>query len=224
MNTKWGDRIPFSSLCPLDGKIPSNAGSVATAMAQIMRHYSWPERGRGSVSYECSTLEEPQTVSVNFDESVYDWANMLDEYEANYTSEQVTAVATLIRDCAVATRMQFGSMQNVAGYDALTALAENFAYNPATMKQVRLADYSSEEANQLVVAELEAGRPVYFTGEDSSTGSRAFVIDGWNADGYAHINWGNSGYNDGYFLLSALDYKTDGYNSNQRMITGIPCG
>lgn len=221
LNTKWGDRIPFSSLCPLDGKIPSNAGSVATAMAQIMRHYSWPERGRGSVSYECSTLEEPQTVSVNFDESVYDWANMLDEYEANYTSEQVTAVATLIRDCAVATRMQFGSMQNVAGYDALTALAENFAYNPATMKQVRLADYSSEEANQLVVAELEAGRPVYFTGEDSSTGSRAFVIDGWNADGYAHINWGNSGYNDGYFLLSALDYKTDGYNSNQRMITGI---
>lgn len=221
LNTKWSDRIPFSSLCPLDGKVPANAGSVATAMAQIMRHFSWPERGRGAVTYECTTLEEPQTVSVDFDDSVYDWPNMLDEYESNYTNEQVTAVATLVRDCAVATRMQFGSMQNVAGYDAIAALADNFAYNPATMKRVQLADYSSEEANQLVIAELEAGRPVYFTGEDSSTGSRAFVIDGWNADGYAHINWGNGGYNDGYFLLSALDYKADGYNSNQSMITGI---
>lgn len=52
--------------------------------------------------------------------------------------------------------------------------------------------------------ELEAGRPVVYAGYISSGGGHAFVIDGINADGYFHINWGYGGQYDGWFDLQVL--------------------
>ncbi len=223
VTAKWSDRIPFNSLCPTNGKNQTLTGSVAVAMGQIMHHYRWPEKGRGSVSYECTSLAEPQTISVDFENTVYDWDNMLDEYTVNYTEEQVNAVATLLYNCGAAIRMQYGSSKGVSSYNALDAFVEHFAYDPALIKQYNVSDLSPEETGRLIIAELEADRPVFFTGEDSANEGMAFIIDGWNVDGYAHINWGMGGYSDGYFLLSALDpYSSDqGYNYNQRMILGI---
>jgi len=223
VKAKWSERIPFNNLCPMNGKNQTLTGSVAVAMGQIMHHYRWPERGHGAVSYECTSLAEPQTISVDFENTVYDWDNMLDEYTVNYAEEQVNAVATLVYHCGVATRMQYGSHDGVSSYNALDAFVEHFAYDPALIKQYNVSDFSPEETNRRIIEELEANRPVFFSGEDSANEGQAFIIDGWNVDGYAHINWGMGGYSDGYFLLSALDpYSSDqGYNYNQRMILGI---
>lgn len=222
LTTQWSQIVPYNSLCPMNGKNQTLTGATAVAMAQIMYHYRWPEKGSGSISYECTSLKEPQTLSADFENTVYDWDNMLEAYTVNYSAEQVNAVATLMWNCGAATKMQYGTSAGAADYDALNAFVTYFSYDPATIKQYNIDDFSPAEASARIVAELQANRPVYFSGENSSTEGSAFVIDGWNAEGYAHINWGWGGNRNGYFLLTALDYVADkGYNYNQRMITGI---
>lgn len=222
LTTKWSQIAPYNGKCPMNGKNRTITGATAVAMAQIMHHYRWPEMGSGSISYECSSLDEPQTLNVDFENTVYDWDNMLNEYTMNYTNEQAEAVATLLWNCGAATQMQYGSSADTADYDALNAFVKYFSYDPATIKQYSIDDFSPEEAAARIVAELQVNRPVYFAGENSSNNGSAFVIDGWNAEGYAHVNWGWGGNRDGYFLLTALDYVADkGYNYNQHMITGI---
>ena len=62
----------------------------------------------------------------------------------------------------------------------------------------------------MVYGELEAGRPVIFTGVSDEQGGHCFVCDGYSSDRYYHINWGWGGLSDGYFLLSALDPSVQG--------------
>jgi hypothetical protein len=76
-------------------------------------------------------------------------------------------------------------------------------------------------------AEINASRPVYYSGR-SDNGGHAFVCDGYDAAGLFHINWGWGGSSDGYFEVSALNPNSTGigggsggYNQNQAIITGI---
>lgn len=75
--------------------------------------------------------------------------------------------------------------------------------------------------------ELDARRPVLYSGSGDE-GGHFFVIDGYNANSYFHINWGWGGFCDGYFKLDALAPGTGGigsnggsYNDNQMAIIGI---
>ena len=52
-NITWGQEDPYNMLCPMDnraGKL-SATGCVATAIAQIMKYYEWPAKGKGSNTY-----------------------------------------------------------------------------------------------------------------------------------------------------------------------------
>jgi hypothetical protein len=71
-------------------------------------------------------------------------------------------------------------------------------------------------------AELEAGRPILYGGNDYSAGGHAFVVDGYNAStSKYHVNFGWSGYDDNYYALDA--FKGSGYTFNyyQDMIIGV---
>ena len=48
LSTKWNQNEPFNRLVPvLQGNTHCATGCVATAMAQIMKYYEWPEQGEG---------------------------------------------------------------------------------------------------------------------------------------------------------------------------------
>lgn len=235
VKAKWNQGTPYNNLCPMDGDNRSLTGCVATAIAQIMHHHKWPKVGRGENSYECSQLGG--TVSATFEGTVYDWDNMLDEYTSEwvpdgagnyiasplYSETAANAVATLMYHCGVACNMSYSaSGSGASDWDAKNALVNYFSYDPETMYIYSPTDFTYDETCTKIIAELQANRPVYFSGQ-SNTGGHAFVLDGWNEEGKAHINWGWGGSYDGYFLISALDPygNNNGYNDYQIFICGI---
>ena len=231
--TNWAQGVPYNSYCPRSTDDERCAtGCVATAMAQIMKFWSYPTRGTGSHSYEwtCKNCDagygSTQTLSANFATTTYDWASMRDTYPSNeYTTTEAAAVARLMYHCGVAVNMEYGKRASSATVpDALYALATYFGYS----KQMELLErkyYTPDRLRTLVHDELVAGRPVLARGVDSDAGGHAFVCDGFNRAGYFHFNWGWSGTANGYFLLTALDPSTKNanyhYNDNVRFVTHI---
>lgn len=102
ITTKWGQERPYNNKCKItiNGKEYSMlTGCVATAMAQIMNYHKYPTKGKGENSYVINYGDwGKQTYSANFENSYYDWNNMLDDYsDYRYIkSEDKSLVSTKI--------------------------------------------------------------------------------------------------------------------------------
>lgn len=73
--------------------------------------------------------------------------------------------------------------------------------------------YSPTAWRQMLLDELQAGRPVYYAASLQRMGGHAFVIDGIDEAGFYHVNWGYDGKYDGYFDLSVLNYAEPLYDT-----------
>lgn len=128
---EWGQDYPFYMKCPqsVASSYPCLTGCVATAMAQIMQYYKWPERGIGSYSYETTLDGQPTTLSANFGNTVYDWDLMPDNYD--YPTEmQIEQASQLMYHCGVAVNTIYStSISSAFEEDAIRALRENFNYS-----------------------------------------------------------------------------------------------
>lgn len=246
IQTKWNQNKYYNNLCPAVSDGPNGhayTGCVATAMAQIMKYWSYPSTGIGSHSYTWNN----QTLSANFGATTYDWEHMEPYYEyyyatgtsgatwlpANYhTTENVAAVATLMYHCGVSINMSYGG-QSTGGSSASTAAVVNalktyFNYS-SEMAYKEKSDYSDADWISMVKAELDAHRPLQYRGSTGSGGGHSFVCDGYNSSDYFHFNWGWAGSLDGYFLLSNLNTGANSqsgagngnYTNNQAAIFGI---
>lgn len=74
-------------------------------------------------------------------------------------------------------------------------------------KDVRYADsyrYTPADWERMMRTEIEAGRPVLYTGYTGLIQGHAFVLDGQDASGLFHVNWGYDGAYDGYFSWEIL--------------------
>lgn len=229
MKTKWNQDSPYDKMVPTNSRgqhYPT--GCVATAMAQVMKFWNYPERGTGSGSVSLPQGAQGES-SMSFN-TTFDWANMLDVYTKNgYNDTQADAVAKLMKACGYSTKMGYseGGSGTLSRF-AAEALYTNFRYNNSIVYRER--DYmSAPEWEALIYSEIEAGRPVMYGGASSSVGHE-FVCDGYSGDGYFHFNWGWGGMSDGYFLLAALDPDAvgigggtgnDGYNNGQDIVIGI---
>ena len=206
--TIWGQGEPFNNMCPQIGNERAVTGCVATALSQIMYIHLYPTMGIGSHSYKTET--EGLTVSANFGNTTYDWANMIPNYNKSYTSAQADAVATLMFHAGVAADMDYtvdgsGAVSSIA----LVGLTNYFGYDKAI--NVLPKDFLKEETTlQTIASDLQAGRPVYISGSTVNQEGHAFVCDGMQSDGYLHINWGWNGMADGYFAISALAPEVQG--------------
>lgn len=228
-NIKWNQGEPYNNLCPMDKQTRAYTGCVATAAAQIMKMYNWPETGQGSHTDNWrSDAGKTGTSSANFGATTYDWANMLDSYKGSYTDAQATAVATLMFHVGVSCDMQYGGDEsNGSGAftnDMGTALVSYFRYkNTATYK----SNQSNSQLTSLFNTELEAGRPILMGGSNSE-GGHEFVCDGRDESGLFHINWGWGGTSNGHFALNGLDPdqqgaggSSSGYNQQIDCVIGI---
>ncbi len=222
----WGQDSPFNTLCPtLSGGSKSYVGCVATAMAQIMRYYSYPDKGIGSHSY----IDGSNSLSADFGNTTYDWANMPSVVPSNPTDAQTTAYSTLSSHLGIAVDMQYAT----GGSGAYThmvapALRNYFGYSPELRMHTR-EYYNSEEWMQMIRKELDSKRPVYYSASsEDGAGGHAFVCDGYDSEGYVHINWGWYGRSNGYFYINHLNPGDLGegggsgaYNIAQEILTGF---
>lgn len=202
-NLAWNQDAPFNNHCPIDPKTQERSvtGCMATAAAQVMYHHRYPEKGTGSYSYWCGW----ENLSVNFSEATYDWDHMLPSYKNGYTQQESDAVAQLMYHVGVASNMWYGSASSGAAMGtAMQAMMRNFDYDAAI--RVLMKDYMDEEVvMDEIVVELQANRPVFIEALTKRQEGHAFILDGIQADGYIHINWGWGGYGNGYFALSAMN-------------------
>jgi len=215
LSTNWDQGMYYNALCP----VGTPTGCVATAMAQIMKYWNFPQRGKGQNTYEHLIYG---TLSANFQNHTYQWCNMPDR-----VNMPNSAVATLMYHCGIAVNMNYapggsGAYSSSAAY----ALTNNFYYAPST-RLVQRGHYSKEYWITLIKEELDAERPLYYAGNDGEAG-HAFVCDGYKENDFFHFNWGWSGYYDGYFQVDALNPSGQGtggneggFNYSQEIIIGI---
>ena len=233
VNIAWNQGDPYNLLCPTltnaSGETERTVtGCVATATAQVMRYYKWPAKGTGSNSY---TWEKGgKTLSVDFSKSTYDWDNMIETYNSNSSTIEKNAVAKLMYDCGVSCNMEY-NLSSAGGsaasaYDQVEGLYNYFGYDLG-MEHLTRDYYKLTDWNSIIKNEIDNSRPILYRGTGSG-GGHAFIIDGYNASGYFHFNWGWGGSSDGYFVTTALNPGelgigggAGGYNYNQGMTIGI---
>ena len=221
IETRWQQEAPFNNDVQKDDKgKPYLVGCVAITMSQIMRYYKYPAVGKGSNSYTMNG----ETLSADFSASPYQWDKMLPIYEkGKYTDEEAKAVSELMRQVGISVNMDYKpGFSSSYTMSAQNALINNFGYNPDMNRYTRNY-YSEQEWMDMVYKELSEQRPIYYSGNDSKwDNGHAFVIDGYNAEGQVHVNWGWGGYQDGYFDIGILAPKNSGdYSYFQDMIVGI---
>lgn len=225
LTTRWNQIEPYNNYCPTytlpDGTTErAVTGCVATATAQIMNYHQWPPVGRGSHSYVWDVAGLTTTeLSADFSQSVYHWDLMLDEYDENSSPESCDAVAKLMSDVGISMDMQYGSSSAAWEYDASAALISYFGYGDKCYWLSRDI-CSAAEWDQLLVDELSLNRPVMYVGATNTTG-HAFVLDGFDTEGYFHVNWGWGGRYDGYFLVSFLAPPNYNFKYDQRGLFGL---
>lgn len=238
IKTTWDQDDPYWKYCPKKGSTNTYVGCVATAMAQVMNYWKWPDQGEGSYSYTSDM--NSLSCSADFGSTTYDWANMVDHYTTYYsgsstisvstpTTAQKDAVATLMYHCGVAVEMDYGtSSQGGSGAQtiypnasqtnlkcAANALWNNFRYKKSTLKcYYRSGGYGYSAVNDatwlnLLKTELDAARPIMYAGADNE-GGHSFVCDGYDDQNYFHFNWGWSGYCDGYYTVNNMVPGTGG--------------
>lgn len=199
LTTRWGQGSPYNNLCPtVDGRLCAT-GCVATAMAQVMNYWQYPAVLPALAAY--STLTLHVWVPALPAESV-EWRLMQDTYpQDSYDEEHANAVATLMRYCGQASKMDYDIASSGAlPADQLKAL-KAFGFNPSA-GLVSRNNYTDEEWTSMLLSDLSQMRPVIYTGHSSSI-NHTFVIDGYDGNKY-HINWGWNGYQNGYYELDAL--------------------
>ncbi|MDE6321509.1 MAG: C10 family peptidase [Muribaculaceae bacterium] len=224
VKTKWNQSAPYNNMCPIVSGQRSVTGCVATAMAQLMNVWAWPKQAQGG----SVTL---QGVTVNFNESVYDWANMKNTY-STYTQAQADAVAKLMLDCGFACNMNYSPTGSGASdFIAAQGMVKYFNYDKH-LQYIQRDWFSDSEWADVIYKELQEGRPVMICGNDGTVG-HAFVCSGFQMQRGTelfHINWGWGGYCDGYFLITDLDPDGSGigggsgdagYNRGNTAIIGI---
>ena len=212
LSTRWGQETPYNDMCPTydlssGGVARAVTGCVATGVAQVMNYYRWPDVGQGSHSYVCNVEGRTRTeLSVDFSQSFYQWDLMLDDYNAGSSAESCEAVAKLMSDVGISMDMGYGSSSGASEVAALQALKRYFKYNNDSYILNR-DYYGNEEWDQILVDEISALRPIVYCGYSITGGEvsgHCFVLDGFDTDGYFHVNWGWAGSYDGHFLVSVL--------------------
>lgn len=218
IRTRWDQNSYYNSLCPADGDGPGNhaySGCVATAMAQVIRYWEYPAHGVGSHSYSC----DYGTLSADFGNTTYNYAMMPDKLTSSTPAMQKQEVANLIYQCGIAVDMDYGNDGSSAYLsDSPDAFYTYFGYGMPSY--ISKSQYSSSAWKNAIKTQLNALRPVLYRGQ-SSAGGHAFVCDGYDDQDYFHFNWGWSGSNNGYFLLSDLTPGNHNYNTAQAAVVNL---
>jgi len=134
LQSSWHEFTPYNNFCPMGNGGLTAVGSVATATAQIMKFWNFPSYGTGSKTYAwngdstCFDFTAGSTLTASFADT-YDWANMIDNYDGEYTATQAAAAAELSYEIGVAFETDYGvclSQADILG--ALTVLPTFFRY------------------------------------------------------------------------------------------------
>ena len=240
LTTTWGQREPFKFMCPFDsyvsdfslyGSYTPDAGHYSVgcgplAMAQYMNYYKFPKHGTGEESVTVHYEQGDVTVHVNFEQASYDWDNMIDDYQGEYTPAQGMAVAQLCYHCGVAAQTTWNSLGGgTIDQRIVEAFTKHFNYND-TAHYVPRTRYDEPTWMEMIYSMLSSGNPILYSAKDINIvegiiAGHNFIIDGYDENGLVHVNWGWYGVENGYFDIALLNVLQYTYDDWQAMYVGL---
>ena len=224
IKTKWGQGSPYNDQCPYAKGTRCVTGCVATAMAQVMNYYQFPERGEGVVK-RIPGQNNLSSDALDLSAKAFDWNSMqgLQKITSSSSSSAKSAVAYLMKACGYSVKMNYGTNAQggsgaYAGSYVVPALTAYFGYKTTAVVRDRSDYYSSWES--LIQEELSNGRPIIYCGY--GTGGHCFILDGYQSStGKYYFNWGWNGSCDGAYYLSSLRPDSYNFTNDQLMIYRI---
>ena len=241
LKSSWGQGEPWNLLCPTNSLGQrTSVGCAPLAMAQVMNYWKYPNEVSEISGYSGNYISLPAT-TFNYD-LILDQYRYYDPVTGNpiivdYTDEQANEVAKLSRYCGQACKSRYGNSGTSTGsysYDQRDGF-KTFGYNENLQLIGKDAFYYTDNSNDytiddwcaLICTELEAGHPIPY--HDVWEG-HAWVLDGVDADGKFHMNWGFNGKFDGWYEINALSFHPYGddeiwdfsqsSNSGNQMVIG----
>ena len=242
VTTLWTQETYYNTYCPVSS-VPESSmdyrtpvGCVALTMANILYYYRYPSSGFGGVAYIPREYEDgelfytyPAQV-VNFSAQTYNYDAMTDML-TEYNGE----LSKLIYNAGVSVHMSYGHDGSGSQSEyAIDALHSNFRF-PEGAQFHNYTDVTDQGGNQttwenMAKAELDARRPIFFSGSNASAGGHAWIMDGYTtiADtagvdhSYFHVNWGWAGSSNGFYSIKNLNtasYGNFNHENSESMIT-----
>ena len=246
-NANWDQSSPYNNQCPTSGSSRTLTGCPATSLSMCYYVWKWPKTFpavaaiNGSSSGGVSAAALPERTA--------DWDNIIDEYTgpSNYssTSAQKTAVAWLMRYAGQSIPdYMYGTDASGANDPEIYQGVLNMGYTDAqllTLTELQSSgwsytngpqQYTDEQWNEWMLAELHAGNPIEYLAYDCSSyqpAGHAFNVFGCNTSGQYYVNWGWSGDSNGYCTLHNFTTNTGAtgqsgsyvFNYGEAMIIGI---
>ena len=247
LKTDWSQGEPMNRLDPLNpyGDITS-VGCGPLAMAQVLYYWKYPNQVGELPGYPGTGFQWYSSMAG----TTFDYSLMLDNYYTHdpetgnptgyvsFTEEQANEVAKLCRYCGQGCKARYGNAEQTStgtySHDQRDAF-KLFGYNQnlkligkdPDMNCDNTNKYSDEEWAALICSELEAGHPIPY---HDLYGGHAWVLDGVDAEGRFHMNWGFNGKFNGWFEMNALiihpnanttwDFS-EGNNGGNEIVMGV---
>ncbi len=202
MTTRWNQNWPYNMHCPPHPAGPGGrvyAGCVATAMAQIMKYYDFPETGRFTKTYFWGAHYE-----VDFGATTYHWDSMTNVIN----SSSRNAIAELMFHCGVSVDMHYshtgsGSFIQFSRF----AMKQYFKYRSGSTF-AEMIDYEPADWKFKLREDLDRGKPVLYRGISNQGDGHAYVVDGYQDTAYFHFNWGWGGWSNGFYSTDPIHPQT----------------
>jgi len=217
----WDQGKPYNIKCPTVNGKSTVTGCVATAGAIVMRYHQWPFAGKGTLPEWSFTSDSYINVTIEARELgyLYDWDNM--PLTKPVSEAEQEAVATLISDVGLMAKCQYT-------HNATGAFTEDLYNGLLTYMQfsedARYLDrkgHSTEEWCAMLQKDLREVGPVLYAGSGAD-GGHQFVFDGYDNQGYFHVNWGWSGNDNGFFSIDQLKPSSSAaFNQYEDAILGL---
>lgn len=221
MLSKWDQGEYYNYYCPRDfsginGRVVT--GCVATAMAQLLYYFRFPETGIGSYSY---TDENYGVQSADYGNTTYNYNAMCDEPTCINPE-----ISKLIYHCGVGVDMHYSpNGSGMTNHSAARVLRTFFKYSPETEYLFR--DSTNLNWDSVIVSHLNRRIPMYYAGWSvPNINGHGFICDGYktiDSSYYFSFNFGWSGYRDGYYYTNSLFVGSYNFNLAQELIVnGYP--
>lgn len=231
----WGQENPYNLQLPVYDNKASRAGCIGISMSQLVYFWKYPETCGPYASYYNSKASQdvPELPATTFDFTKmrnsychWDWDQSVPVQDI-FDEDLVQEAAKLCRYMGQSVQMQYGNSVSVATYPNSFNALLSFGYNPkARYLKKSLTSYSQEAWENLIRSDLDAGRPVIYNAYSGTSVGHSYIIDGYNNEGFFHINMGWYGTNDGWYQMTAVQLVNRfgvyyDYSNNPIMFIGM---
>ncbi|MPM24270.1 hypothetical protein SDC9_70751 [bioreactor metagenome] len=209
VESHWTQSSPFNQMCPMDpvSGTRSYAGCPAIAMGQIINYLKTTQNTRFDDGDDYYHNYAGRTYNIDDDADslgfpsfpvLNDWLDSADILFQSGIDATGSVAASIVFACGTACTQVYTS-QGSGTFSVSQAYA---AYQRFGFTCCELLESADSIMYATLISNMKNGWPAHLAVVDAawSVGHNV-VVDGYNTDGYFHINFGWGGSNDGWWLV-----------------------